>query len=98
MKKKKKVTSAQDGVLDLLIPLNNHLANRRFLVGDEVSIADIGLTCAFLNSFKAIFTKEYLESVPHVVQYFKQNLEIPQFKEVIGEAKLLIDQTQKTEL
>jgi elongation factor 1-gamma len=73
-----KEAKAKENIKKILVGFNRHLAGKKYLVGDSVSIADIGVTCSLLNPFKLVFTDEYLEDVPEVERWFKEMISLMQ--------------------
>ncbi|KAI3805166.1 hypothetical protein L1987_27282 [Smallanthus sonchifolius] len=46
--------------------LNTYLATHNFLVGDDVTLADIIMTCNLYAGFKVMMTKTFTSEFPHV--------------------------------
>ncbi|CAH1426281.1 unnamed protein product [Lactuca virosa] len=67
--------------------LNTHLASHTFLVGDDVTLADIIMTCNFAMCFKYLFTKSFTSEFPHVERYFWTMVNQPNVSKIIGEIK-----------
>ncbi|KAI3460701.1 hypothetical protein Pfo_017364 [Paulownia fortunei] len=67
--------------------LNIHLASNTYLVGQEVTLADIVLTCNLSIGFKAIMTKSFTSQFPHVERYFWTLVNQPNFKKILGDVK-----------
>ncbi|KAJ7949719.1 elongation factor 1-gamma-like [Quillaja saponaria] len=67
--------------------LNSHLASNTFLVGHNVTLADIILTCNLTLGFSRILTKSFTSEFPHVERYFWTMVNQPNFRKVLGVVK-----------
>ncbi|KAH9619369.1 hypothetical protein KSS87_011670 [Heliosperma pusillum] len=65
--------------------LNKHLASNTYLVGHNVTLADIVMTCNLSSGFRLIMTKSFTSEFPHVERYFWTMVNQPNFKKVLGE-------------
>ncbi len=80
--------SLETGLPPLLAYLNEQTKDKRFLVGDAFSVADIGITSPFINLMHAgedVDAKKY----PHLARYLANMFERPSIKELIDEEKAL---------
>jgi len=55
-----------------------------YLVGDTITIADIGNSMSMFPGFTKLFDKEFLLEFPYVEKWFFGLMELPQFSQVIG--------------
>ncbi|KAL8222786.1 hypothetical protein R6Q57_020185 [Mikania cordata] len=67
--------------------LNTHLAAHTFLVGDDVTLADIIMICNLYVGFKFMMTVAFTSEFPHVERYFWAMMDQPNFSKIIGELK-----------
>ncbi|KAK1430181.1 hypothetical protein QVD17_12740 [Tagetes erecta] len=67
--------------------LNTHLSSHTFLVGDDVTLADIIMICNLYVGFKYMMTKTFTYAFPHVERYFWTMIKQPNFSKVLGEWK-----------
>uniref|UniRef100_A0A251V633 Putative translation elongation factor EF1B, gamma chain, conserved, S-crystallin n=1 Tax=Helianthus annuus TaxID=4232 RepID=A0A251V633_HELAN len=67
--------------------LNTYLAAHTFLVGDDVTLADIIMTCNLYAGFRFMMTKTFTSEFPHVERYFWTMIDQPNFRKIIGELK-----------
>ncbi|KAL7086360.1 hypothetical protein ACP275_14G334400 [Erythranthe tilingii] len=67
--------------------LNIHLASKTYLVGHEITLADIVMACNLSIGFKAIMTKSFTCQFPHVERYFWTLVNQPNFKKIFGDVK-----------
>ncbi|PVU88348.1 hypothetical protein BB559_005605 [Furculomyces boomerangus] len=75
-----------EGVLRrFLTALNTMLADKTYLVGDRLTIADINLVCDLMWIMKFIVNPTYREEISNVTRYFKNMIESDGFKEVFGD-------------
>jgi len=72
----------------LLQGLNVHLEGREYLVGPRVTLAEVCCVPAMFYLFTMALDPEFRKPYPNVVRWFEHCCNLPQFKEVMGEAKL----------
>ena len=61
-----------------------HLKTNQYLVGTEVSIADIALVSDLHPSYRFLFTETERKALPNLSAYFDRLIQLPAFKTVIG--------------
>ena len=72
-----------------LSTLEKHLASTKtFLVGDQVTLADIVVTSTLLYPFKLVCDKQYLKEFPNVVRWFQTCTSQPEFGQVVGKVTM----------
>jgi len=64
--------------------LNSALANRTFLLGDRVTVADICVAMALCPLFAKVLDATYLASFLHVTRWFTTCVNQPNFKAIMG--------------
>lgn len=64
--------------------LDTHLQKHRYLVGDQVTLADLFSTGAIIFAVK-IFHKVLEAKYPRLLSWFHEVYEIPMFKSIVGE-------------
>lgn len=67
-----------------LIIFNNMLADKKFLVGDSLSIADIQLAVVCHTIFRYFFDEKTRNIVKNVVEHYKNVASFECFKSVYG--------------
>ncbi|KAI7726269.1 hypothetical protein M8C21_006749 [Ambrosia artemisiifolia] len=67
--------------------LNTYLAENTFLVGNNVTLADIITTCNLYAGFRFMMTKTFTSEFPNVERYFWNMINLPKFSKIIGELK-----------
>lgn len=67
---------------------NGMLADKTYLVGDSVTLADIALTCTLFNGMTKVFDPAFRKPFPHVERYFTTLVNNPHFKKVMGAVEL----------
>ncbi|KAI3805167.1 hypothetical protein L1987_27283 [Smallanthus sonchifolius] len=70
-----------------LSALNIYLASHNFLVGDDVTLADIIMICNLYSGFRFMMTKTFTSEFPHVERYFWTMVNQPNFSKIIGDLK-----------
>ncbi|KAL3641848.1 hypothetical protein CASFOL_012663 [Castilleja foliolosa] len=75
------------GLKRALDALNAHLTTNTYLVGHDVTLADIVMTCNLSIGFKMIMTKSFTSEFPHVERYFWTLVNQPKIKKILGEVK-----------
>ena len=75
-------------LFSLLGTLNTHLKLRTFLVGDQVTLADVQVVCALSTLFKFVVDEPRQLDFPHVTRHFVACTAMPQFNGVLGPTSL----------
>jgi len=81
-------TKAKADLASALTILNSHLADKTYLVGDAITLADICIVSALLYPMKLVCDKAYLKPFTNVVRWFNTCVNQPNFKTVLGETVL----------
>lgn len=76
-----------------LAVLDAHLKDKTYLVGDQVTLADIAVTSALVYPMKLVCDKNYLKPFTNAVRWFSTCVNQPEFKAVIGEVKMCKKET-----
>lgn len=71
-----------------LTVLNSYLLDKTYLVGHQITLADICLVSALVYPMKLVCDKAYLKAFPNVTRWFTTCVNQPAFKSVIGEVSL----------
>ncbi|GJP31184.1 hypothetical protein CLOM_g9844 [Closterium sp. NIES-68] len=79
----KAITNSKRG----LASLNAHLANHTYLVGEQVTLADIITVSVLTSPIRGLWSEEFMREYPHVQRYFWTLVQQKQFKAVIGEVE-----------
>lgn len=79
---------AKADVAATLTILNNHLLHRTYLVGDQITLADICVVSALVYPMKLVCDKNFIKPHVNVVRWFTTCVNQPQFKAVLGEVVL----------
>eukprot|EP00978_Attheya_sp_CCMP212_P019755 scaffold55662_cov53-Attheya_sp.AAC.4 len=64
--------------------INDHLLDKTYLVGDQITLADICVVSALLYPMKLVCDKAYLKPFGNVVRWFQTCVNQPEFKAVVG--------------
>jgi len=81
-------TKAKDDVAKALSILNNHLLTCTYLVGNQITLADITVVSALVYPMKLVCDKNFLKPYGNVVRWFTTCVNQPQFKAVLGDVVL----------
>ena len=68
--------------------LNVHLLDKTYLVGDQVTLADIAVVSALVYPMKLVCDKAYLKPFGNVVRWFTTCVNQTEFKAVIGQVTM----------
>jgi len=79
---------AKEDVKSVLKVLNDHLLLNTFIVGEQITLADICLVSALTDAWKLVFTADFVKPFPNVVRWFETCVHQPEFHNVIGDVKL----------
>jgi len=79
---------AKEDIKKQLIMLDDHVATRSYLVGDNISLADIVVACTLVPLYTVVFDVTYRSAFPNVNHWFDNVVNQPNFKKVQGEVTL----------
>jgi len=85
---KQDTEKAQTHLKKCLALLDGLLESRTFLVGERISLADIGLCCNMLMLYAQVMDGKFREPYGNVNRWFLTCINQPKFKEVLGDFKL----------
>jgi len=68
--------------------LNTYLLTKTYLVGDQITLADITVASALVYPMKLVCDKAYLKPFGNVVRWFNTCVNQPEFKKVVGAVTL----------
>jgi elongation factor 1-gamma len=71
-----------------LAVLEAHLADKTYVVGHKITLADISLVSALVYPFKFVAEASYRSAFPNVMRWFITCVNQPQFEAVIGKVVL----------
>jgi len=83
------VNKSKDNTKKWLSGLELHLSKHEYLVGNDVTLADIILWCNLSQALQKVFDAEYRKQFPHIMKWFNALYAKKEFSEVAGEIKLL---------
>jgi len=84
-------------VAKALTILNKHLESNTFMVGHQVTLADITIACSLLDGFVHVMDKAYRDQFPNLVRWFETCVSQPQFQKVLGSVTMLGEKGAKKE-
>jgi len=64
--------------------LELQLKDKKYLVGDQITLADIAVVSSLVYPMKLVCDKAYVEPYPNVVRWFQSCVDESNFKNVIG--------------
>lgn len=67
-----------------LAVLENHLADKTYLVGDKITLADITIASTLVYPFKFVADASYRAAFPNVIRWFNTLVHQPAFEAVVG--------------
>ncbi|KAL8009663.1 putative elongation factor 1B gamma, S-crystallin, Thioredoxin-like superfamily [Plasmopara halstedii] len=82
-------TKAKADVRKVLQTLENHLHLRTYLVGEQVTLADIVVASSLVYPFKFVLDKEFRKPFPAVIRWFTTLVNQPEFQAVVGDVPLI---------
>lgn len=80
---------AKTDVTDSLKILEKHLLKKTYVVGKEMTAADISLVCALADAFSLAFDAAFRDEFPNVLKWFNLVMNQSAVKEVFGDYKFL---------
>lgn len=85
-------SKAKTAVIRTLTAFNTLLATRTFLVGECVTLADIVAVCSLVQAYQKLFDASFRSVFPNVNRWFVTCVNQPQFKNVLGDVVLCVQQ------
>ncbi|KAG2795124.1 hypothetical protein PC129_g23601, partial [Phytophthora cactorum] len=79
------LTKAKADVKKALQTLENHLHLRTYLVGEQITLADIFIASALVYPFKFVLDKEFRKPYSAVNRWFSTLVNQPEFQAVVGD-------------
>lgn len=73
--------------------LNDYLLTKTYLVGDQITLADITVASALLYPMKLVCDKAYLKPFGNAVRWFTTCVNQPEFKKVLGDVVMCKKET-----
>jgi len=68
--------------------LNTHLEGNYYLVGDNVTIADLVMATYLIMPFQTVFDGGYRKAIPNVTEWFERVTRLPSVVKHVGYVKL----------
>lgn len=81
-------TKAKEDTKKALQVLENHLLLRTYLVGEQITLADIVLASALLYPFKMLLDKDFRKPFTAVTRWFQTLVNQPEFQVIVGDVPL----------
>lgn len=75
---------AKGDVSKALAVLEKHLSDKTYLVGHQITLADITIACTLLYPFKFVADAAFRAPFPNVIRWFTTCVNQPQFECVVG--------------
>ncbi|KZF19601.1 elongation factor EF-1 gamma subunit [Xylona heveae TC161] len=73
----------------LISVLEKTLHGKKYLVGDNLTLADLFVVAALARGYQFIFTKKFAEAHPNIHEYYLRVRSIPEYVKTNGEAYVL---------
>jgi glutathione S-transferase/translation elongation factor EF-1beta len=68
--------------------LNDQLKGKSFLVGDNLTVADVVAACSLIVAFQTVFDAKYRKSMPALSAWFERCVGLPSFVRRLGYVKM----------
>ena len=68
--------------------INTHLSDKHFLVGDNLTIADVVVACALIMPFQTVLDAGFRKGMPAVSEWFERCVGLPSFVRRVGYVKM----------
>jgi len=76
--------AAKKDTTNALSILNMHLLTHTYLVGNQVTLADICICASLVKLYEQVFAPKYISQFPNVTRWFNTCINQPQFASVVG--------------
>ncbi|CAI5700981.1 unnamed protein product [Peronospora effusa] len=83
------LAKAKVDVKNALQTLENHLHLRTYLVGEQITLADIVVASTLIYPFKFVLDKEFRKPYSAVTRWFSTLVNQPEFQAVVGDVPLI---------
>jgi len=80
----KAYAEAKKDVANALSVLNSHLEHHTFLVGHQVTVADIVIVSALVELYRQVFAPDFIKPFVNVTRWFTTCINQPEFVKIIG--------------
>jgi len=84
---------AKDDLRNALKVLDAYLLSHTYLAGENITAADVVVSCSLLNAFKLVFDKEFMAAFPSIQRWFTTCIGQPEFTDVLGPTSLLCNES-----
>lgn len=74
--------------------LNDHLLKHTFLVGNQITLADIVVCTALVEMYKQVFSPGFVKNYGNVTRWFNTCINQPEFASVLGKVVFATKETQ----
>jgi elongation factor 1-beta len=68
--------------------LNSYLADKHFLVGENLTVADVIAACSLIIAFQTVFDGGFRKGMPHLSAWFERCMSLPSFVRCLGYVKM----------
>lgn len=85
---KEKYNDVKRSLKESLKTLDNHLKGKKYLVGDELSIADIAICSMLVHPYRLVLDEASRKTLPAVTEWFVSVTSLPAFVNISGKAWL----------
>lgn len=85
---------SKQAVKNALAALNKHLEDKSFLVGENITLADIAVTCSLFMIFTQAADAAYRAPYVNVLRWFTTCVNQPEFAKVLGDVVLCVEPKQ----
>ena len=69
--------------------LDTYLKGKHFLVGDNLTVADVCAACSLLIAFQTVFDAGFRKAMPNISEWFERCMGLPSFVRRLGYVKMV---------
>jgi len=80
---------AKEDVKRALHVLNNHLLQNTYMVGNQITLADICLACSLVDGMRLVFDEDFRKPFANVMRWFNTCMAQPEFTKIWGKVQIL---------
>lgn len=84
---KDSINEAKNNLQHIMDAMNKTLLDKTYLVGERISLADIGVFSALMPAYENVFDSEMRKKYSNVSKWFETILHQPNVKSVVGDFK-----------
>lgn len=84
------VERAKEDLKKILVILNNHLLLKTYLVGEQITLADVIVVCNLTHLYEYYMDENNRKPFQNLNRWFETCINQPEFKAILGDFKICL--------